>query len=294
MADDNDFKCEYSQQVTEVGVDWITATGKGEASYKRVFPYVAEYSDYASKAAEKMTKFTVNGFKMSQIGQLAWGRRGTEWMVRAWGDCSLRLWRPFSAYSENVPRIDLQVTVAYSDYTGDEVKEYYRQLLDSSQGKATKSKVLIQNHLKGDSLYIGSRESSQMGRLYDKYRQSKSSDRFCNCLRFEVEYKKPLSQAVVTWLLSEDPTAEGIGNKVFSWFFERGIITPQIPSGGESAMQIPLNPTTPERRLNWLKTQVRQVYQQLKMAGFEEEANEALGLPNAAIEPTKVILHKEN
>jgi DNA relaxase NicK len=145
--------------------------------------------------------------------------------------------------------------------------------------------VFITSDPGGDSLYIGSRSSSQMGRIYDKWEQSKHDPEFDRCIRYEVEYKKPLSKVVADLILDEDWGSRQIFENVLGWFQERGVIVDQFGTFREGAIQTPRETVSPEKSLAWLERQVKPTYQQLVFRGYEQEAQEALGISPKIIPP---------
>ena len=268
--------------VQSCGVDWITCTGTTTASWNRVWKPLAEYTDFATRAGCKLRRTMRNGYKLSSIEGAEYGRGPQGWMVVLKGHCAQRLWRVIAAYAKNVTRLDMQATISYRDYQGDEIRKMSQLMHDEKLLRPKLSRVLILNGLKGDTQYIGRRTSAQMGRCYDKYKQSNKSDEYLHCIRFEVEYKKPLSGEVCTWLLGEDPNSERIVSHVLRWFDERQFRGPQLYAFTDGAIQFPTKEIGPNRQLAWLRTQVRPTYQQLKLQGYGVEADEALGLVDDA------------
>ena len=271
-----------SAEVVSVGVDWITGTGPSENGYNRVWPILADYTDLMVDEGQKLYRVARNGYRLSVIGEAQYGKRGEEWMVCLSGNLARKMWKGVALYSKNITRLDLQVTIKLKGYDGDEIKGVYTYLHSNSQERVRRNKTLIVGGDKGDTLYVGSRSSSQYGRLYDKAKQSKGATEWENCIRYEVEFKKPASYDVAVKMLDEDYTSEKIARLVLHWFDKRGIISPAVTEYGDDAIQIRPREVTAERQIRWLSEQVRGTYHQLHLAGFGVEADNALGIPELA------------
>jgi len=261
-----------------VDLDYVTLTGKSEQSYERPFIWLAEYTDQQRKAGAKEWKQNRHGFKLLNIGNMAYGRRDEEWMVIAWGDATRRTFYRVAPYASNCTRLDIQVTMYYNSYSGDEVYEMYQGTTKVTEDGRPVGIVYIHSDPGGDSLYIGSRSSSQMGRIYDKWEQSKHEPEYRNCVRFEVEFKKPLSKVMCDLILNEAWGYRQIFENTLGWFQSRGVDVTRFGRFVDGAIEVPKVISTPEKQLAWLERQVRPTYQQLVFRGFEQEAQEALGL----------------
>lgn len=268
-----------------VDLDYVTLTGKTEQSYERPFIWAAEYTDAQRRAGSKEWKQNRHGFKMLNIGQIAYGRRGEEWMFIAWGAATRQTFYRVAPFASNCTRLDLQVTAWYTNYSGGEVYQMYQSTTKVTEEGRPVGIVFITSDPGGDSLYVGSRTSSQMGRIYDKWEQSKHDSEYLNCIRFEVEYKKPLSKVVCDQILDEDWGARQIYESVLGWFQARGVDVSQFGTFRESAIETPKQISSPEKQLGWLEKQVKPTYQQLVLRGFEQEAQEALGISPKIIPP---------
>lgn len=270
-------RSEVDYLVTMAGVDWITLTGDTYASKKRIGAMATAMIDDGMTKGQKLQRTSRNGYQLSSVDGIQWGTGPRGWMICLSGDIARAHWLVFYAYSKNCTRLDLQTTIAYRGYDKPIVEELHRKALADIGIPYQKHATYIQSGPRGDTLYFGSRTSSQYGRVYDKGKQSKGDDRFCNSIRFEVEFKKPLSIQTATWLCNEAPDVKGITDKVLSWFFDRGIEGPQIYSYTDNEAQMSRQGGSIERKLAWLRTTVSSTYKQLKLAGFQAEADEALG-----------------
>jgi Replication initiation factor len=262
----------------EAGVDWITLTGQGFHAWERVKGMAETVLFEEAERGNKIQHFTRHGFSLSGCGGIQYGRSSGDWMVILSSERASKFWMPFAAYSNRCSRIDLQATIWYNSYNPTVVEEVYDRAMVDSEGDIARKITFIKNQRGGDTLYVGSRASAQFGRVYDKYAQQRKKKQWEFALRYEVEYKKPLSGETIKWLLKENPDSQQIASSVFTWFSTRGIHTPQITTNGENAIQFPERTSPLANKIEWLRRSVRPVYNQLRMAGFQTEADEALGV----------------
>lgn len=264
--------------VVEAGVDWITLTGESEESRERVHEQAMRMLEDQMLAGHKLTKTVRNGYRISGAGGIQWGQGHQGWIVVLSGRLAQQSWLPFFLYARNCSRLDLQATVKYEPFGRDEVYDIYEESLGRLGERFEDHATLIKNAQKGSTMYYGSRTSSQMGRIYNKEKQSRKEEGYLQCVRFEVEFKKPLSMTIATWLCDMPQEAQGITGHVFGWFEKRGIICPDVGSYPYNELHIGRKETELDKKVGWLRNSVRGVYQQLRMAGMQTEADEALGV----------------
>lgn len=187
--------------------------------------------------------------------------------------------------SRNVSRLDLSVTVELA-------KANQGLARDSMPPKPTgpRNYTLISGTKPGETLYVGSRTSSQFGRLYDKGAESGQQEEG-KLWRYEVELKSPRSKIVsdllLTWMdgeavLSHPSSSLAVAEKiipfVYDWFDEREV-KPVFDREGknELVVQIGRGVTTDQKKIEWLTSQVRPTVQDFLSRGLEERLAEALG-----------------
>lgn len=284
---------DHQHIVVGCGVDWITLTGETLASKERVGQLAHNLIDQGMEEGQKLTHTSRNGYHITSVDGVQYGSGNQGWIVILSGQKARRYWMTFYAYARNCSRLDLQTTIAYRMYTGREIRDIQQRAMDELGPAFEKHTTLILNSAKGDTLYYGSRMSAQMGRIYDKGKQSKGRPEFDKCIRFEIELKKPQSGRWAAWLCEDAPTDEGITDRVLGWFSERGMEGPPVYTYSDSAIQMGRKETSIERKLSWLRTTVRSTYSQLRLLGFQTEADAALGVTEE-IETVKPSETKED
>ena len=262
----------------ESGVDWMTCTGNSHRAWEKVQGMASSLWEEETRRGHKHFHQSRHGFSMSCAGGVQYGTGNGGWMVVLQSELARKFWMSFAAYSNHISRIDLQATVWYNSDQAGVIEGLYRDKQEATRKKGETNVTIILNGNRGDTVYVGSRASSQFGRIYDKYRQQKFAPYYENSLRWEVEYKKPLSGEVVMWMLNEHPNDDELASKVFSWFSLRGINPPVLPRIGDTAIQALAKVTPIDKKIEWLRKTVRPVYRQLKLLDMQTEADEAIGI----------------
>lgn len=269
-------------------IDWVTLTGTNFNAWEKVQDMALSIHGELENQGFKEYYQTRHGFRMKSITGIQFGKGYNGWMVVLTGGIAAKFWMPFAAYATNITRIDLQATIWYNSDCEEFIWGLWEKALADLPKRERDKMTLIDGGKRGDTLYFGSRASQQFGRVYDKQRQSGNDPNWQNAIRYEVEYKKPLSGEVMRWMLDKDPTQEEIVARVFDWFTARGIHVPEISTVPISAIQSPRKETPIENKLAWLRKTVRPVYRQLVMLGYQVDADGAIGTSDDAITLDKI------
>ena len=131
----------------------------------------------------------------------------------------------------------------------------------------------------GYTLYIGSPSSDQRCRIYNKAIQSEDLA-YVRCWRYEVIFRNEYATAITEGLLlAGEERARHCGHIVAEWLLLRGIAPPWNPLlHGHPLPLFNEVPSTAEKKLTWLRDQVRPALRWLIQNGFTDEAAGALGL----------------
>lgn len=262
----------------QAAVDWVTLTGDSWTAWERVQSMAVSLLEESVQNGSNTYYQSRHGFRLKCASGIQYGRGAGNWIVVLSGGFAAKYWMAFAPYAKTITRLDLQVTLWYTEDCVGLIEGIHSRSLDISTPKERQRLTIILNGSKGDTLYVGSRASAQFGRLYDKQRQSSTDPFYVNAIRYEVEYKKPLSGEVMRWLLDEDPPAEAIASRVLGWFSERKIEVPIAPTNRMSAIGFPRKEVDVQKKLEWLRKTVRPVYNQLKLIGWQTEADAVIGV----------------
>jgi len=190
---------------------------------------------------------------------------------------------PYTEHPKNhVSRIDAQITVQ-TDVM--DINQGKRCLVASrnynkalAENKRRKIRILLGDG-GADTVYIGAVSSPQQLRIYNKEAQSEEP-RYTKCWRYEAMLRNEAAVRLYRRLVAENyPATDYLLSFVVNYCRQRGIII----SGLENIEPLPLEaifqtPTDIERKLRWLREQVKPTLQKLSEAGYGDQAAEALGL----------------
>jgi hypothetical protein len=178
-------------------------------------------------------------------------------------------------------RIDLAVDVLLS-YQHSEAAYRYAQVLREENRAGQRgyhsALSLITGSDGGSTLYVGKRAGRLFARLYDKGVQSGAAPAG-TLWRYEVEYKQDAARAVFSGLLEAERPRDYILGRVRTHFDQRGVYPLFWQGAAPGPLERDKEERTPLDRLNWLAAQVRPTVGRLRLAGYEVEVYNALGLP---------------
>lgn len=266
----------------EAGIDWLTVTVKPEEShYAETVNVGLRAVEQEQSAGNTLVDKALLGYEGHLCGSVYVGESYQGAMVRYTSALANEGFNALKHLPMNVTRIDLQVTVWWPTDPYYIVRKYGKQAIDGSFTSDGKQRRQVKEEDYNDGGYvirIGSRESEYYGRIYDKGRETKDTV-FCNAIRFEVEIKgKRAQQATTTLQSSNRAQTEDIISFVAEWFAARSVFIPVLHSPNQMVLQ-PLSraKSDTERRLEWLRRQVRHTVAELRTQVDDTVILEALG-----------------
>lgn len=270
---------EYSEQPTEIrnsyglSVDYLTVTTKTDKESAILIDtlYRAIGSEFLTHSRSSAWRFM--GYAGKSYEGLRYGLRGEEAIVMLSGPLCSQLWGTIAPKRGRCTRIDIQVTT----YLALDKLNVAKVAFNDARSFAGAQSAFVENNHGGQTCYLGSRNSRIYARLYDKGAEQKEDPGWK--WRYEVEVKKPLSEELITHLLTSKDPQNFIVNYVYTFFVSRGII-PLFPGNiVDGAIEVGGNVMSEEKSLLWLSSQVRPTIGRLIIAGREKEVRDALGLP---------------
>jgi hypothetical protein len=220
------------------GVDWITATNQGGS--------VAHYSDeFATHEFQRAADLGAKVSPSSRLGYVGYstehffyGSRGHGRMLIASGSRAHDLFRSVVELSDNITRLDVQVTL----WTHGEQPHLGRQAYACLRGKpparvSVRNVQLIDAHPSGETCNVGKRSSDQYGRIYDKASEAKLG-LARTVWRYEVEVKRRVAGAWAAALNSRNSDPVVARSLVRDWFAARGLQPPFSSDGDSNAFDL--------------------------------------------------------
>jgi len=269
-------------------VDWLTVTSKGSHQKIKMFDYAREELENLKRQGNVAKPWKFKGYEGWSCASFRWGTREDSDIAMLSGGEAQRGFLSLLEITDHATRVDLAVTVTLAEPLKDIALEAYVKLLkDIESGAVTTRKCsIVQGNDGGQTLYVGSRISDQLGRLYDKGIESIEREQESipqgKIWRYEVEFKQERARRVVSQLRKftpKDKIHEGIGQTVLVWYEVRGITTlmkqaDYLPFSTEVSATI----SDDEKTLRWLSHGVSPAVKRLIARGKGKEVLWALGL----------------
>lgn len=270
-----------SFEIIECGVDWITATAKHKQSIRRLWNEGHRQIQNETRQGNEKRLWSFNGYQGFKSGSVQLGRRADGVCVRLSGGFANEKWRRIFEQCDNVSRLDLQVTVKTSGDPIREIGRVYREASKHSRKLKRGPTVSTFRTSRGSStVYLGSRQSDNFGRCYDKERES-GLDYYQGCVRFEREVKNDLALHLCAALYEELAPTPFILAQVGKWYLNRGV---SHRWSGQSPLFIksPARATDSSRQLRWIRSAVAPTVARLIARGLHAEVLDALNLRRTA------------
>lgn len=272
-------------------LDWLTMTTRNE---EKGVDWLSRYSALKSyhpalKGCEERY-FSWHGYDCRSLpGVLLYGMKDNgEHIFQAVSSMADDCFPITYGDDVRVTRLDIAVTIQLVDPIPDLAETYYKNAIegDNLQRRYT----MYVNSLGGSTLYVGSRSSDQYGRVYDKGKQQhiklgKSEIAQGLLWRYEVCIKKPKASPMADIIMQKMPligfceeTRAYMARFVYSWFYHRCVKPIFVTEDMElPRLAVEYTETSAQRKLRWIKTQVRPSMVFLLDQGFQEELQEAIG-----------------
>lgn len=268
-----------NEKMLAAGIDWYTGTARDDETGMIWWENYQRHRDEVGSLSITEKPFKNKWYNGLTCDGLTWGYSpGLGYIIIAKGQLAGKTWDHILPHAARVSRIDLQVTVGLSEPNLNLASAYMPKV--ERQGK--RKMTLVQNHTGGQTLYIGSRQSDQFGRIYDKGVQL-GQFKPGYCWRYEVEVKKPRADKVVhnmfEALRDGARPVEEVVQYVWHWFNNRSC-SPifAVDDRRQVIIEVGKRISTVDTKLTWLRTQVAPTVQRLMSEGHHLEVIDSLGI----------------
>lgn len=264
--------------VMECAVDWMTATIRNGSEQRALAILCEEWLLDRSCEGYEVKGWRWNNYSGSVTDGISFGRREDGFIVRLSGSMAVRHWLTTATWAHNVSRFDVQATVLAGDPRDEFAYSGFTKLaLDPRVESGATTTRYIENTPAGSSLYVGSRSSDRMLRLYDKTAES-DGDYPNRSWRYEIEYKSDRAQRVVERIKADRHPTQAIFDTIQTAYSDYGIGMVADRPGWEWRPTVTRHETTDERRLAWLARCIRPCVTRLTEAVGVDRVMVALGL----------------
>lgn len=272
-----------SQQckIASAGVDWITATSTSTSLAKELW-WAGESAGAADRdEGSEVRPWACYGYHGWSTDHATWAARHDGVLVRLGGEVADSHWREVARFAERVTRLDCQATVYFQEPELAIAEEIYARIpgIRGREGRPVTGR-LIMGTTGGRTVYVGSRSSTSVGRVYDKGVEGESHAPG-HLWRYEVEFKREAARTTQGDLEPHDDAAAAAAWLVRQWFSRRQI---EVPFHLETAFVCNEPPRRPRstRQIEWLARAVRPTVQRLSQRGLRERVLSALGLRDSS------------
>lgn len=260
-------------------IDWLTMTTDSERVGMHWHNVYRQYRQVRRQEGNEEKQFHNGYYGGLRIDHMSVGHSDTiGYIVIVSGRDADLLFLRLMPGKHKVTRIDLAFDFEY-EFSVPLADKLYLQLSNKALNQQRKFSK-FSNSEGGATFYLGSRQSTQFGRVYDKGVEGKTREPGY-LWRAEVEYKKPLSGIIANKLaqVSSDKRELVICNTVCEWFADRGTeVFPRGDTGQALHVSVETRITTADRKLSWLRSQVSPSVATLISAGYGKEVLKVLGL----------------
>lgn len=263
--------------IIDVGLDWLTLTCATEKHAEEARPHVVRITDNERLKGNDIQPWRMAGFEGLLCGQIQWGRRGEELMIRLTGGLAKEEAYTFHEVATNVSRLDIQVTACCAaDAIGVVVECARRAQRFKAKHNHRRELRLQRSDEPSATFYIGKRTNDTLGRLYTKGLM-RDSGYPADAIRAEVEIHKKPAWRVYQHLCSTSRRRMSEMQCVGTWFSRVGLPIEDLPETFDLYKGFARH-SDDDSRLEWLKTQVRGAVRILKDSGKLQAVIDALGL----------------
>ena len=265
-------------EVTSAGIDWLTATFKPGPKAELAEVFAARWTKARNAQGYQSRDWHWEGYAGQATDGISYGSRYDGLLVRLSSDLAAERASSLLAYSDNVSRVDVQLTTRDATPGFDWAELVSATARKDKRCEAGITKVSeIQAYPGGHTTYIGRRGSDRFFRCYDKHSESEGLY-LPGSWRWEIEYKGSRA-AVVAARLANSPnvpdTSRGIVEQAF---LDYGVVVPTVPLPRGWRDTSPRGPTSDERRLAWLQRSVGPMVKRMLESNDAPTILEALGL----------------
>lgn len=264
-------------EIVSLGVDWITGVATGLETGTRLLRYGSELATYQKRLGHPRKGWGMAGFSGFQVGQVQFGSRNHEGIIRLSGELAHTHWRQLYAMEVSCSRLDLECTSRTGQLAHERIaREARAGRRYSRRAKKNATTTFVTCTDGGATLYCGKRVSLVFGRVYNKAIES-GDDYYRNCVRHEVEYKGVVADRLFKKLAVLDRPLVEVAGCLQGFFSVRTRSLSFLPAD-LSTIVAPAFKADDCSRLRWLKNAVGSSVRHLVEVGRGDDVLEALGL----------------
>lgn len=269
--------------IVSAGIDYISATLPIDAINAASWWHsCTKYLETIVSAGNELSPLRRLGYDGVGVGGCFLGMREDTYLCTISGERAQAGFDAVYADNVHVSRLDYQVTVSIPGGARNTAQLARNAVIQSNKrlgSERQRNATLIEDLKGGATCYVGSMKGPQYARIYNKDAES-GEDKYKDCWRYEVVLRNALATKMAKqFAISEYAQPNHAAVSVRQWLAKRGI---SVPWKAEAELYALPTITTPisdeEKRLTWLREQVRPAIRRLLKLGLYDSVIEALGL----------------
>lgn len=275
--------------VIESQPDWLTCSAHGQASARNLLDLALGLAEEEKALGNRERRWRLMGYEGSHVGRIEYGQRDKEsTILRLIGEAASTYLTVALASADEVTRLDLAATwraepadpmIAANAYT------LAHQWWTADQRRAKPTRIL--DPAGGGTTYLGSRQSENFLRIYDKHAEciatndDEGAKRYQDCWRFELEVKGGNAKHLAERVDGEGDRATYVRTYLHNYLTAHGI-EPPWPTGGAWHLMPGFRRRSDEdTKLRHLAKNVAPTVRFLASRGRLTEVKQALGLESS-------------
>lgn len=272
----------WRAETPSADLDWITCTASADGSSEALWAVGERVLTENEAEGYKATRWQAHGYRGWNSDGVRCGARASGSIVSLSGLKCRDEWKQALAAAEHCSRVDLAVDVHLYAEVPSLPRDCYVSLFHKPPGNGRPAqRTLILNSNGGSTLYIGSRTSDRFARLYDKGIEQKASSAG-RWYRLELEVKGNSAHPLAVGLLATPAHRDECLSVVAEYFQHKAMLIIAAKSPALICNE-GRNPTTADKQLHWLSSQVRGTILELTRTVGLPRVLSALGLPLSAV-----------
>lgn len=267
----------------------MTATVHSGVEQRALNVLAAEWTLDRSCEGYVCKRWHWNGYDGETTDGISYGTRPDGMMVRLSGSMAVRHWLTTLYWSHNVSRFDIQTTILSEDERSDHAHHGQCMLaLDTRVASGAVTTKYIEDTPQGSSLYVGSRASDRMLRMYNKTAESEGEYPKTSW-RYEIEYKGVRAYRVAQRIKGDRHPTQAIFDCLQAVYTDWGLGIPADRPAWAWRDAGVAHVTDDQRRLEWLGRCIRPVVLKLSEAYGVDEVLSRLGITANVDESTGLL-----
>lgn len=235
------------------GLDYVSVTARSGEPAERLIALGRGIVRDEMHAGNQLRSPEWKGYAMERAGQAALGIRREDALVQVSGSAAYLFGLPLLQLAGHASRADLQVTMHSADWIVRDLIWRAMYKPDHRRGKGRPiTRKFIDTSNEGATCYIGSPRSDQLGRFYDKGRESPEQYEE-GTARLEVQYRNHAAEGVRLRAVAGMLTDVAIRGTVGKWFMDRGALAGIRLPVGDAIKPTTRAETDYEAHRRWLR-----------------------------------------